>query len=48
MKAYLKSKNKLLDVVLIGKTPKQNWYKDTLDGKVYPADELEFKEYYGG
>ena len=48
MKARLKSNRKVIvDVVFIGETPKVRFYKDK-DGKVYPEEELEFIEYYGG
>ena len=48
MKAYLKYDRKIIvDVVYVGRTQKVKFYKDK-DGKVYPDDVLEFKEYYGG
>lgn len=48
MKARLKSNRKVIvDVAFIGETPKTKFYKDK-EGKVYPEDMLEFKEYYGG
>jgi len=50
MRATLKSKppRKEVDVEYIGEISKGRYYKDTHDGKVYPEDYLEFKEYYGG
>lgn len=49
MKAYLKTnkQRKEIDVVYIG-SMKQKWYKDTKTNSAYPAEVLEFKEYYGG
>lgn len=49
MKAILRGENwKEIDVEYIGRTQKVRFYKDKNDGKVYPEDALEFKEYYGG
>lgn len=48
MKAILKANRKvILDVTFIGETTKTKFYKDK-DGKVYPEDVLEVKDYYGG
>lgn len=49
MKAWLTfGEKKEVDVEYIGETPKVKFYKDKNNGKVYPEDALEFKEYYGG
>ena len=49
MKAILRGENwKEIDVEYIGRTKEVRFYKDKNDGKVYPEDVLEFKEYYGG
>ena len=49
MKAILRGKRwKEIDVEYIGRTQKVRFYKDKSDGKMYPEDALEFKEYYGG
>ena len=48
MKAILKSNRKVIvDVVYVGRTKNTKFYKDK-EGKVYPEDELDFVEYYGG
>lgn len=48
MKAYRKYDKKMVDVEHVGQTDKTKFYKDKGDGKVYPEDVLEIKEYYGG
>lgn len=49
MKAILRGKKwKEIDVEYIGRTQNVRFYKDKSDGKVYPEDALELKEYYGG
>jgi hypothetical protein len=49
MKAILRGKKwKEIDVEYIGRTQNVRFYKDKSDGKVYPEDVLELKEYYGG
>ena len=49
MKAILQGKKrKEIDVEYIGRTQNVRFYKDKSDGKVYPEDALELKEYYGG
>ena len=49
MNAYLtfKKEKEWVNVKFIGSAGNTDFYKDTINGTVYPEDVLVFKEFYG-